>query len=101
VLLEPVEQRGPQLARAQPDLEAVPERARRTAGRRPRRCNPPRSHGWLIVPFPSGAAPNIHARASTAFPHADWVELDGIGHCPQLDVPLEAAQLIQGFTAQR
>ena len=33
------------------------------------------------------------------FPHADWVELDGVGHCPQLDVPLEAAQLILGFTA--
>ena len=33
-------------------------------------------------------------------PHADWVELDGIGHCPQLDVPLEAAQLILGLTAR-
>ena len=32
-------------------------------------------------------------------PRADWVELDGIGHCPQLDVPLETAQLILGFTA--
>ena len=32
------------------------------------------------------------------FPHADWVELEGVGHCPQLDVPLEAAQLILGFT---
>jgi pimeloyl-ACP methyl ester carboxylesterase len=32
-------------------------------------------------------------------PHADWVELEGIGHCPQLDVPLETAQLIVGFTA--
>ena len=32
-------------------------------------------------------------------PHADWVELEGIGHCPQLDVPLETAQLILGFTA--
>ena len=31
-------------------------------------------------------------------PHADWVELDGVGHCPQLDVPLEAAQLILGVT---
>ena len=31
-------------------------------------------------------------------PTADWVELDGIGHCPQLDVPLETAQLILGFT---
>ncbi len=34
------------------------------------------------------------------FPHADWVELDGVGHCPQLDVPLETAQLITGFTAR-
>jgi pimeloyl-ACP methyl ester carboxylesterase len=32
-------------------------------------------------------------------PHADWVELEGVGHCPQLDVPVEAAQLILGFTA--
>jgi pimeloyl-ACP methyl ester carboxylesterase len=31
-------------------------------------------------------------------PHADWVELEGVGHCPQLDIPLEAAQLIRGFT---
>ncbi len=31
-------------------------------------------------------------------PHADWVTLDGVGHCPQLDVPLETAQLILGFT---
>ena len=30
-------------------------------------------------------------------PHADWVELEGVGHCPQLEVPLEAAQLILGF----
>lgn len=27
-------------------------------------------------------------------PHADWVVLDGVGHCPQLDVPTEAAELI-------
>ena len=33
-------------------------------------------------------------------PHADWVELDGVGHCPQLDVPRETAQLIVGFTAR-
>ena len=32
-------------------------------------------------------------------PHADWVELEGVGHCPPLDVPLEAAQLVVGFTA--
>ena len=34
-------------------------------------------------------------------PHADWVELEGVGHCPQLDVPLETAQLILGFTSRR
>jgi pimeloyl-ACP methyl ester carboxylesterase len=33
-------------------------------------------------------------------PHADWVELEGVGHCPQLDVPLETAQLILGLTAR-
>jgi pimeloyl-ACP methyl ester carboxylesterase len=33
-------------------------------------------------------------------PNAEWIELDGIGHCPQLDVPLETAQLILGFTAR-
>ena len=27
-------------------------------------------------------------------PNLDWVVLDGVGHCPQLDVPLEAAELI-------
>ena len=32
-------------------------------------------------------------------PNADWVELDGVGHCPQLDVPAEAAELILTFTA--
>ena len=31
-------------------------------------------------------------------PNADWVELDGIGHCPQLDCPTETAQLILDFT---
>ena len=32
--------------------------------------------------------------------HADWIELDGVGHCPQLDVPVETAQLILGHTAR-
>ena len=32
--------------------------------------------------------------------HADWVVLDGVGHCPQLDIPLETAQLVVGFTAR-
>jgi pimeloyl-ACP methyl ester carboxylesterase len=32
-------------------------------------------------------------------PRAEWIEVEGVGHCPQLDVPLETAQLILGFTA--
>jgi pimeloyl-ACP methyl ester carboxylesterase len=48
-----------------------------------------------LLPWPSAAA-----RYRAELPHADWVELDGVGHCPQLDVPLEAAQLILGFTAR-
>jgi pimeloyl-ACP methyl ester carboxylesterase len=38
-------------------------------------------------------------RWRASFPHADWIELDGVGHGPQLDVPLEAAQLILGHSA--
>jgi pimeloyl-ACP methyl ester carboxylesterase len=34
-----------------------------------------------------------------SLPHADWVLLDGAGHCPQLDLPLETAQLILGVTS--
>ena len=49
--------------------------------------------GDKILPWPKAAA-----RYRGRLPHADWVELEGIGHCPQLDVPLEAAQLILGFT---
>jgi pimeloyl-ACP methyl ester carboxylesterase len=48
-----------------------------------------------LLPWPSTAA----RFRSDWLPHADWVELDGIGHCPQLDIPLETAQLILGFTA--
>jgi pimeloyl-ACP methyl ester carboxylesterase len=48
-----------------------------------------------LLPYPSTA---VRFR-DEYLPHADWVELDGIGHCPQLDVPLETAQLITGFTA--
>ena len=53
-----------------------------------------------------GTADKLLAWPSTAvrfrqdwLPTADWVELEGIGHCPQLDVPLETAQLILGFTS--
>jgi pimeloyl-ACP methyl ester carboxylesterase len=48
-----------------------------------------------LLPWPRAAA----RYREQWLPHADWVELDGVGHCPQLDVPLEAAQLILGFTA--
>jgi pimeloyl-ACP methyl ester carboxylesterase len=47
-----------------------------------------------LLPWPSAAA----RYRDEWLPHADWVVLDGVGHCPQLDVPLEAAQLILGFT---
>ncbi len=51
--------------------------------------------GDKLLPWPSAAA-----RYRTDWlPHADWVELEGIGHCPQLDVPLETAELILGFTS--
>jgi len=43
-----------------------------------------------ILPRPSAA----ERYQTTTFPRADWVELDGVGHCPQLDVPLETAELI-------
>lgn len=48
-----------------------------------------------LLPWPSAA---VRYREDW-LPQADWVELEGIGHCPQLDVPLETAQLILGFTA--
>jgi pimeloyl-ACP methyl ester carboxylesterase len=49
-----------------------------------------------LLPWPSAAA----RYREDWLPHADWVELDGVGHCPQLDVPLETAELILGFTAR-
>jgi pimeloyl-ACP methyl ester carboxylesterase len=48
-----------------------------------------------LLPWPSAAA----RFRREWLPHADWVELEGVGHCPQLDVPLETAQLILGFTS--
>jgi pimeloyl-ACP methyl ester carboxylesterase len=44
--------------------------------------------------------PAAAARYRKDLPHADWVEVEGVGHCPQLDVPLETAQLILGLTAR-
>jgi pimeloyl-ACP methyl ester carboxylesterase len=47
-----------------------------------------------LLPWPAAAA----RYRRDWLPQADWILLDGVGHCPQLDVPLEAAQLILGFT---
>jgi pimeloyl-ACP methyl ester carboxylesterase len=46
-----------------------------------------------LLPWPSAA---VRYREEW-LPHADWVELEGVGHAPQLDVPVVAAQLILGF----
>jgi pimeloyl-ACP methyl ester carboxylesterase len=48
-----------------------------------------------LLPWPSAADRFRH----DWLPHADWVVLDGVGHCIQLDVPLETAQLILGVTS--
>jgi pimeloyl-ACP methyl ester carboxylesterase len=48
-----------------------------------------------LLPWPSAAA----RFREDWLAHADWVVLDGVGHCPQLDVPVEAAELIRGFAA--
>lgn len=48
-----------------------------------------------LLPWPSAAA----RLRDDWLPRADWVVLDDVGHCPQLDVPLETAQLVVGFTA--
>ena len=48
-----------------------------------------------LLPWPAAA---VRYREDW-LPQADWVVLDGIGHCPQLDVPLETAELILGFAS--
>jgi hypothetical protein len=40
-----------------------------------------------LLPWPSAAA----RFRNEWLPHADWVELEGIGHCPQLDIPRDRA----------
>jgi pimeloyl-ACP methyl ester carboxylesterase len=48
-----------------------------------------------LLPWPRAAA----RYRDDWLPHADWVVLDGVGHYPQLDVPLETAQLVLGVTS--
>jgi pimeloyl-ACP methyl ester carboxylesterase len=47
-----------------------------------------------LLPWPRAA----HRYRREWLPHADWVVLDDVGHCPQLDLPLETSELILGFT---
>ncbi len=46
-----------------------------------------------LLPWPVAAA-----RYEADLPAADWVVLDDVGHCPQLDIPLETSELILGWT---
>jgi pimeloyl-ACP methyl ester carboxylesterase len=46
-----------------------------------------------LLPWP-GAAEGLRR----ALPHAEWIALDGVGHHPQLEVPLETAELILGLS---
>ena len=48
-----------------------------------------------LLPWPSAA----ERFRNDWIPQAEWIELEGVGHCPQLDVPLEASGLILGFTS--
>jgi pimeloyl-ACP methyl ester carboxylesterase len=43
--------------------------------------------------------PTAAVRYREELPSADWVTLEGIGHCPQLDVPEQAAELILDVSA--
>lgn len=46
-----------------------------------------------LLPWPASAGRYAHE-----LPQAEWVVLDGVGHCPQLDVPPETAELVLGLT---
>jgi pimeloyl-ACP methyl ester carboxylesterase len=46
-----------------------------------------------LLPHPTAAARFAH----DWLPHADWIVLDDVGHCPQLDVPTETSALITDF----
>ncbi len=52
-------------------------------------------HADAVLPWPSAAA-----RYREWLPSADWIELEEIGHCPQLDDPSRTVELIEEFLAQ-
>jgi pimeloyl-ACP methyl ester carboxylesterase len=47
-----------------------------------------------LLPWPQAAV------RYQALLEAEWIELPGVGHCPQLDSPAETAELILRFTAE-
>jgi pimeloyl-ACP methyl ester carboxylesterase len=49
-----------------------------------------------VLPWPTAA---VRYRDEW-LPNADWIVLDGVGHMPQLDVPLETAELIAGVAVR-
>lgn len=49
-----------------------------------------------ILPWPRAA----HRYRNGWLPDADWVEMPGVGHCPQLDVPVQTAELILGLSSR-
>jgi len=83
-------------------------RSQRPAGRRSPRAAGGLAAGRRARDLP-GAGHLGHRRSPAAvaaaaigyrrdwLPHPAWVELDGVGHCPQLDAPLGTAPLILGF----
>lgn len=48
-----------------------------------------------LLPLPGAAT-----RFRTEFPQSEWIEIDDAGHCPQLDHPVETAELIASFATQ-
>jgi pimeloyl-ACP methyl ester carboxylesterase len=48
-----------------------------------------------VLPYPSAAE-----RFQTALPEADWLIWEGVGHCPQLDVPDRTADAVLEFTTR-
>ena len=49
-----------------------------------------------VLPWPAAA----ERFRTESLPDADWVLLEGVGHCPQLDVPEQTAGLIRDFAVQ-
>jgi pimeloyl-ACP methyl ester carboxylesterase len=70
-----------------------------TCSRRRSPATPAGLRSRASSPLKAGAVAPATRFRHEWLPHADWVELEGVGHCPQLDVPLETAQLVLGVTA--